>query len=51
MRARLLFVPEDVWVGVYWRKYLHHDPVFGQRWDVWICLLPMLPLHVWWWRK
>lgn len=33
------FVPQDVWVGVYWRR----------RWallSVWVCLLPCLPIHV-----
>lgn len=32
---------QDLWVGVYW-EHRPHVP----RLDVWVCLLPMLPLHV-----
>ena len=30
---------QDMWIGVYWRqdRYALH---------VWVCLLPMLPLHI-----
>ena len=39
MRIRLEFKPQDCWIGLYWKSnilYCH----------VWICLLPMLPVHV-----
>ena len=50
MRLRLEFKPQDCWVGVFWRRVLIvSGPMF--RTDVWICLLPMLPLHFWWQRR
>lgn len=35
------FEVHDMWVGAFWRheKGLHH---------LWICIIPMLPLHVCW---
>lgn len=33
--------PEDCWVGVFWRK-----PRFGHSVDIWICIIPMLPIHI-----
>ena len=33
------FKPEDMWVGLFWRS------VPGQI-DAWVCILPMLPIHV-----
>lgn len=37
--ARLEFKREDCWIGAYWQMR-------GQRVDIWICLLPMLPIHI-----
>ncbi len=37
----------DCWVGVFWRR----TKVLGYwKWDVWVCLLPCVPLHLWWLR-
>lgn len=33
---------QDFWVGVYW-----HHSCFDT--DIWICLLPCLPLHISYW--
>jgi hypothetical protein len=37
-------VPEfklaDMWIGVYWADH-------GGYVDIWVCLLPCLPLHFW----
>lgn len=34
----------DLWIGAFWKRT-------GSCIDLWICLLPCLPLHVsWWWR-
>jgi hypothetical protein len=45
--ARFEFKVQDCWVGVYWNR--GHVVT-----DVYVCLLPMLPLHIaWpreWWR-
>lgn len=42
MRIRLEWKLADLWVGVYWaRRNL------GEL-HVWICLVPCLPVHVWW---
>lgn len=32
---------EDFWIGAYWKWSV-------ERLDVWICLLPCLPLHIVW---
>lgn len=37
---RVEWKPEDLWVGVFWRRT-------GNRLDVWVCLLPCLPIHLW----
>ena len=37
---QLEFKPQDCWIGAYWRR----DGTY-RRIDVWVCLLPMLPLH------
>ncbi len=39
----LEFKVQDCWIGVYWA-------VRKAGVDVWICLLPMLPIHVRWYR-
>lgn len=57
MNARLEWKPADCWVGLYTerrqRKCLWHADSMQEctgRWErhVWLCLLPMLPLHLWW---
>ena len=37
---RLEFKLEDLWVGAFWRKK-------DGRFDVWVCILPTLPIHYW----
>jgi hypothetical protein len=36
--VRVEFKPQDLWVGAYWKRV-------GHVLDVWLCLLPCLPLH------
>ncbi len=36
------FKPADLWIGLFWKR-------IGNAWDVWICFLPCVPLHVSWW--
>ncbi len=42
---RLEWKPQDCWIGVSW-KHEQGDHLY--KVDVWVCLLPMLPLHLWW---
>ncbi len=35
MRLRLEFKKQDLWIGAYW-----------DRDNVWICLVPMFPIHI-----
>lgn len=37
--ARLEFKAADCWIGVYWTRQ-------AEILHIWICLLPMLPLHL-----
>jgi hypothetical protein len=47
--CRLEFKREDCWVGVFWKRdRLYY--AYQERLDVWVCLLPMLPLHFGWVR-
>ncbi len=34
--------PQDLWVGAFWKR-------IGNCWDLWICALPCVPLHISWW--
>jgi hypothetical protein len=46
LRARVEIKRQDCWIGIYW----DHDPDYMPRsGNAWICLLPMLPFHIWWW--
>ena len=37
--------PQDCWIGAFWRQD-------GCCVDLWLCVLPMVPLHVsWWWTN
>lgn len=57
MRIRLEFSPRDVWLGLRW---LHKAEPAGYgtvrtggtmtRLDVWVCLLPCLPVRLTWLR-
>ncbi len=57
MTVRLEFKPQDCWLGVFWKKTVEGRPYYSpcetwwHRWDVWICLLPMLPIHLCWRRR
>lgn len=47
MKIRLEFKLVDCWIGAYWA---HHDLVTVpiRHYDLWICVLPMLPIYVSW---
>ncbi len=50
--VRLEFKPNDMWIGLYTRKTDLFPWNYRRRWqrDIWICMLPMLPIHLWWTR-
>jgi hypothetical protein len=56
MRIRLEFKPQDCWVGMFLEKTPSIDPewalmpgeVLEYYHHVWVCLLPMLPIHASW---
>lgn len=36
------FKPQDLWIGAYWKRD-------GNCLDVWICLIPCVPIHLSFW--
>lgn len=41
MKWKIEFKPQDCWIGAYFKR---KDAVQ----HVWICIVPMIPLHIWW---
>lgn len=39
LRAEVKLKPQDLWIGVYWEAQ-------PGRLNVWVCLLPIVPLHL-----
>lgn len=39
------FNPHDLWIGVFWQTY---PGIYQDQFSVYICLVPMFPIHVWW---
>jgi len=37
------FCKKDLWIGIYWDKHPRDEHVL---WDVYICIIPMLPIHI-----
>lgn len=47
MSVRIEWKPADLWVGAYWRKTeVENRDKERTRYDLWICLLPMVPIHL-----
>jgi hypothetical protein len=50
MSVRLRFEPRDLWVGVFWRRTYSVRGAgpsgITTTTEVFICLVPMLPLHI-----
>ena len=36
--------PQDAWIGAFWKRT-------GHTVDLWVCILPCIPLHISWWGK
>jgi len=55
MDWEILYEPRDLWIGVFWDKrtgepgkpWMAHD----RFWHVYVCLLPCLPWHIWWYAN
>jgi hypothetical protein len=41
--TEIKFKPQDCWIGIQWMQA-------GDCFDVFICLLPMISIHVSWWK-
>ena len=48
---------QDLWIGIYWKKsyskfasQFEEESKLKLRYDIWICLLPCLPIHILWER-
>lgn len=41
---QLEFKPQDAWIGAFWKRD-------GNCLDVWVCLLPCVPLHFSCWGR
>jgi len=57
VKVALKFVPQDCWLGIYWRRtpiefWDMGDPTHNCGWDwkVYLCLLPCLPIVFSWKR-
>jgi len=60
MRIRFEFKHQDLWVGVFWKstpvtlenhksfffEHAYIPEVHPARTDIWICFIPMLPIHL-----
>ncbi len=40
--------PQDLWIGAFWKR-TRFDGFSG--YSLWLCVLPCIPLHIWWYRK
>jgi hypothetical protein len=40
---RLEWKPQDCWIGVFWKRRSVRGGI--GPFDLWVCLLPMLPIH------
>ena len=50
MKVKFEFKPQDFWIGMYTEtRGIGPHEGFEQRWrHVWICFIPMFPIHLWW---
>lgn len=42
---RFEWKPEDMWIGLFWKKSTFLDLAV---WHLWICFVPCFPLHISW---
>lgn len=59
MKIQLEFKKEDCWIGFFWKTKKFYNPHAGMykpngtpvirveyTRDIWICIVPMLPIHI-----
>jgi len=54
MKVSVQWEPRDLWVGAYWDVTINSGEFgyYDGRWfDVWLCLVPCVPIHVEWYRR
>lgn len=44
MTVQIEWKPQDMWVGVFWKRRVIST-------DVWICLVPCFPIHIYFLNK
>lgn len=49
LTAAIEWKPQDLWIGAFWKRTTFQTGYRGV--DLWLCLIPCLPLHIWWYRK
>lgn len=47
MRVELEWKPQDFWIGLYTEIRWERVPIVPVR-HIWVCLVPMLPIHLSW---
>jgi hypothetical protein len=45
MKVSVEFKRQDIWVGLYWKRS-YNGLLTKAYLDVWLCLIPMLPIHL-----
>jgi hypothetical protein len=50
--VELEFIPQDFWVGMFWRRIMCSTDEGPQplATDIWLCLVPCLPIHLTYWH-
>lgn len=46
MTITVKFEPRDIWIGAYWLYSKSVESTYRSL-RIWICLLPMLPIRLW----
>lgn len=51
--VRFEFKLQDMWVGTYWKRVncSTDDGIKPFTTDIWICILPCLPIHITIWHR
>lgn len=49
MYIRLESSWNDLWIGARTKRNIIRNR--STKYEVWICLVPCLPIHIWWWGK